>query len=446
MTIHVAKGLEFDHVFVPGFAHGTLPNPEIPQNPAERGKSLDFELRGDAEILPRYDGNLSWFRDQLKAQEIIEERRTAYVALTRARRSLWVSGAFWYGDNQRPKKPSAFLDELLDWGETSGLATVERGPTEAGDLNPMLGLRERFVRDWPGPALPTADDPLFPSGWRAAALEGPVQPSLIDVLDPEARAAFDALATDRRRQAAHLLEREGIDAQGPGIRVPTTLSASALVDHARCPKRFYWTSVRPLPRFSGPAARVGTEIHRWIERRASGQGQLLEADDAVDLTHEELAGDPGRVERLRQAFLASPYADRTPLFAERAFLLRIGGFAVGGRIDAIFGEPAGPWEVVDWKTGSSEADPLQLDLYGLACVEVWGKSPDDVTLTYAYLGRGDTSTRPMGDPDEVRARIEVSLSAIAEGTFDPTPGTWCGFCDFRAFCDAGKDWLAANGR
>ena len=49
MTIHVAKGLEFDHVFVPGFAHGLLPNPEIPQNPAERGKSLDFELRGDAD-------------------------------------------------------------------------------------------------------------------------------------------------------------------------------------------------------------------------------------------------------------------------------------------------------------------------------------------------------------------------------------------------------------
>ena len=52
MTIHVAKGLEFDHVFVPGVAHGLLPNPTVPQNPAERGKSLDFELRGDAAILP----------------------------------------------------------------------------------------------------------------------------------------------------------------------------------------------------------------------------------------------------------------------------------------------------------------------------------------------------------------------------------------------------------
>ena len=48
MTIHQAKGLEFDHVFVPGVATGLLPSRRIQQNPAERGYSLDFELRGDA--------------------------------------------------------------------------------------------------------------------------------------------------------------------------------------------------------------------------------------------------------------------------------------------------------------------------------------------------------------------------------------------------------------
>ncbi|HEX6844712.1 MAG TPA: ATP-dependent DNA helicase [Actinomycetota bacterium] len=444
MTIHVAKGLEFDHVFVPGFAHGLLPNPEVPQNPAERGKSLDFELRGDAEILPRYDGNLSRFRDALKAQEIVEERRTAYVALTRARKTLQVSGAFWYGDNSWPKKPSAFLDELMGWGEASGMAKVERGPDEAGDTNPMLGLRERFVRDWPGPALPTAEDPVFADGWRAAALEGAVQPALVEALDGQARASFEALAADRRHLAAHLREREAGDDEAEGVRVPTTLSASGLMDYARCPKRFYWSSVRPLPRFSGPAARIGTDVHRWIERRASGQGRLLETDDAVDLTQEELAGDPGRVERLRQAFLESRFADVTPLFAERAFLLRVGGFAVGGRIDAIYGEPDGPWEIVDWKTGRGDADPLQLELYGLACVEIWGKAPEDLTLSYCYLARDEIVSLPMGDPDEVRARVADSLERIGAGAFDPTPGSWCGYCDFKGFCDAGGSWLAAN--
>jgi DNA helicase-2/ATP-dependent DNA helicase PcrA len=217
-----------------------------------------------------------------------------------------------------------------------------------------------------------------------------------------------------------------------------------VIDYARCPKRFYWTSVRPLPRFSGPAARIGTDVHKWIERRANGQGRLLEIDDVPDLAQEELVGDPGRVDRLRQAFLESSYSARTPLFAERAFLLRLDGFTVGGRIDAIYGDPHGPWEVVDWKTGHGEADPLQLEVYGLACAEIWGKRAADLTLTYFYLARGEGVSQPMGDPAEVRERISAHLNSIEAGEFDPTPGPWCVHCDFRSFCDAGTTWLASN--
>ncbi len=454
MTIHVAKGLEFEHVFVPGVADGLLPNPNIQQNPAERGRSLDFELRGDRDILPAFEGNLSAFRDALRAQEIVEERRTAYVALTRARRSLHVSGAFWYGETIKPRKPSAFLDELMAWGTESGLAEVDPGPEEASEENPMLGFRERFVRVWPEPARPGESDAVFPDGWRGAAAEavaaGGIQARLVDALAPEDRRAFDLLAAERRETATHLREREAAEGgAGGGPATPTTLSVSVVTDYARCPKRFYWLTVRPLPRFSGPAARIGTEIHRWIERRASGQGRLLEPDDQPDLTQEELAGDPGRVSRLRESFLGSRFAERAPLFAERPFLLRVGGFTVGGRIDAIFGEPDGPWEIVDWKTGKPPAADdqvaaMQLDLYGLACVEVWGKRPEDLTLSYVYLATGEERTRPMGEAAVVRAGLEAQLGRIDDGAFDPTPGAWCTYCDFLAFCDAGRAWTASH--
>jgi DNA helicase-2/ATP-dependent DNA helicase PcrA len=454
MTIHVAKGLEFDHVFVPGFAHDLLPNPKIPQNPAERGKSLDFELRGDAAILPRYEGNLSRFKGALRDQEIVEERRTAYVAITRARRTLWVSGAYWYSENVRPKKPSIFLDELADWGEATKAARVDRGPQEPGDVNPLLGLRASFVRDWPGPALrPEADD-LFPAGWRAAAAQTPasggVDPSLIETLEPRQRQLFDRTASDRRELARHLREREEDEGQIQAPAAPQTVSASGIIDYERCPKRFYWSTVRPLPRFSGPAARIGTEIHRWIERRASGQGRLLEPDDEPDLTSEELAGEPGKVERLRSAFIGSRFAGRTPLFAERAFLLRLEEVMVSGRIDAIYADGlGGPWEIVDWKTGRppDEGDPLsrlQLDVYGLACLEIWRKKPEEISLTYLYLATGEERTHTMEDPGEVRARVVRTLRSIAAGSFEPTPGPQCHHCDFRAFCDAGQSWLRAE--
>ncbi len=272
----------------------------------------------------------------------------------------------------------------------------------------------------------------------------------MESLDQDDRATLQRLGADRRGLALHLREREDVEGRGGEMTPPRNVSVGGVIDYSRCPKRFYWTSVRPLPRFSGPAARIGTEVHRWIERRSSGQGQLLELDDAPDLTADELATEPGKVDRLRQAFLASRFAGVVPLFAERAFLLRLEGFAVSGRIDAVFGAAVeGPWEVVDWKTGRRPPDDdplagLQLDLYGLACVEVWGKRPEDLTLTYLYLAGGEEVSHPMGDPDEVRARVGNSLRAIGEGAFDPTPGPWCHHCDFLSFCDTGRDWVAAD--
>ena len=135
----------------------------------------------------------------------------------------------------------------------------------------------------------------------------------------------------------------------------------------------------------------------WIELRSSGQATLIEQDEAPDLTVEELAGEPGAIDRLQRAFRESRFEGRVPLFAERPFLLRVGDFVVNGRIDAIYGEPEGSWEVVDYKTGRKPPSDdrlanLQLDVYALACAEVWGKRPEDLRLTYLYLESGEAWT------------------------------------------------------
>lgn len=450
MTIHAAKGLEFENVFVPGMAKGLLPSNRIQHNPAERGKSMDFELRGDAKILPKFDGVLSHFKADLQTQEEHEERRTAYVALTRARRRVFCTGAHWYGENINAKEGGAFLRELARWVQEVRHGSWDPGADIDEETNPLLGYRERFVKDWPERARPDDADQVFPDGWRSAAVEasdaGGVQPSLLVPLKLEERELFEELAAERRHHAGFLREREGNGDAGATALRRTTLSTTSLVTYAKCPKRFYWSAVQPLPRFPGASARIGTDIHRWIERTSSGQGSLLEPDVVPDMTDDELAGEPGLTDRLRQSFLASRFADRTPLFVERPFLLRLGAFAINGRIDAIFGDGIdGPWEIVDWKTGRSRDDPLQLDLYGLACIEIWGKRPRDVTLTYLYLATGDEVTHSMEDPEVVKARVAESLRSIDAGAFEPTPGAQCTYCDFQAFCAEGKAWLANAG-
>ena len=454
MTVHAAKGLEFDTVFVPGLANGLFPNDRVQQNPARRGASLDVELRRDRELLPTFDGVMSHFTDGLRQQEEFEERRTAYVALTRAKRRLYASSAIWYGERLRAKKVGRFLVELVKWGRGRGDIELTYASEDVSDEeghNPLAGYRQRFVPGWPGPALRDEADEVFAEGWRsaavAAAARGGVPPSLLDALGEDERAAFTTGSGERRTLAAHLLEREGTADGAP--EAPRTVTVSSAIDYGRCPKRFYWTVVRPLPRFSGPAARIGTEVHAWIERRSSGQTSLLELEEAPDLAAEELAEEPGKVERLRAAFLRSRFADMTPLHVERPFLLPVEGRYVGGRIDAVYGTPDGPWEVVDYKTGRrpSGDDTLtraQLELYALACIDVWGKRPEDLTLTYLYLASGEEVSYRAQDPDAVRERVAVWIRGIVGGGFDPTPGEHCRWCDFRPFCDAGKDWLERN--
>jgi DNA helicase-2/ATP-dependent DNA helicase PcrA len=194
---------------------------------------------------------------------------------------------------------------------------------------------------------------------------------------------------------------------------------------------------------------LGSEVHRWIELESRGQATLIDVDELPDLSTEERLAEPGQEATLKGAFKRSRFAERVPLYVERPFLLWVDGLVIGGRIDAVFGDPDGPWEVVDYKTGRvpTEDDPMsgfQLDLYGLACVEIWGKRPEELTLTYFYLAEEREVRREAGDPEETRARVRKALAGIVGERFDPTPSERCRWCDFLSFCDAGRAFLGES--
>src|SRR5207244_9923216 len=115
----------------------------------------------------------------------------------------------------------------------------------------------------------------------------------------------------------------GPSVASPARVAPTGLSVTSGVSSARCPRQFYWSVVRPLPRQSSAAARLGTEVHRWIEARADRQLVLVEPDEYEPAT--------GVAEGLRASFLASVYADIDPERVEAPFQLFVGGRFVRAR-------------------------------------------------------------------------------------------------------------------
>jgi DNA helicase-2/ATP-dependent DNA helicase PcrA len=175
-----------------------------------------------------------------------------------------------------------------------------------------------------------------------------------------------------------------------------------------------------MPRPPARQARRGTEFHRWLEERF-GQQRLIGDDD--------LFADPGESDdallELRARFEAGEWGGRWPRDVEVPFDMLIGDRQVRGRIDAVFGDQDGGFDVVDWKTGQPprtaaerDAVAVQLAAYRLAWAALGGVPLDRVRAAFYYV-RFDLTVRPADLLDEAGLVALVDRVPVAD---EPAPG------------------------
>ncbi len=437
MTVHMAKGLEFPMVVVAGLATGSREDgspkhgifPDVRVADPRRAQGFPYELREDAGQLPRFAGNSRAFQSALAERALEDERRLFYVACTRAKRLLVLTAAWWYqGADKTPKGPGPFWREAAEHAAVDVLVRADEPAASP------LAERLRGRVSWPPPARrpADADDPLFPEGWAGAVELARGDPAALAARVPagEADALQTALAAQR-----HLVETACADDGPTRPEPPRILSVTQVLTYDRCPQAFYWTVVRPLPEPPRPAARLGTVVHRLLERRARGLPDLV---DVGDLGGEPsgTAAQPGVVERAVRNFAATRFAHLPAPEAEVGVALRLGPWVVRGRIDAIFHD-GGAVELVDWKTGRpAGVTPERLDqlgLYALALHELGRLPAEGARASYCYLG-GD-APRVEGrwyGPAELagqRNLLEAALASIAAGDYRRACGrSDCEFC------------------
>jgi DNA helicase-2/ATP-dependent DNA helicase PcrA len=421
LTVHAAKGLEWQVVAVPHLVTQVFPGRKISGSWLTDPSALPVPLRGDAADLPALhlpppgsdrkavEAALTAHDEALDTRRLVEERRLFYVALTRAEQMLLLSGHRWGPTGERPRAPSAFLVEVRAAVEATGGGRVDHwaAEPEAGAENPAVA--EPATAEWPR-------DPL---GARSAAVHAGAE--LVRQALRERAEAPDTVAGPDGPEGwgadVDVLLAERAAAREPAaVVLPSELSVSSLVALAADRDAFAARLRRPLPLPPSPHARRGTAFHAWLEQRF-GATRLLDLDDLPGAADDDAAADD-LLEELQQAFLASRWAQREPVEVEVPFETVVDGIAVRGRIDAVYADADGGFTVVDWKTGAlpepsrRPALDVQLAAYRLAWAGLARCPPERVRAAFHYV-RHDVTLRPVDLLDA--AGLRALLSSVPPG-------------------------------
>ncbi|PID98365.1 MAG: ATP-dependent DNA helicase [Actinobacteria bacterium] len=471
MTIHGAKGLEWDTVAVCSLDDGVFPKHSSPtsrhwrETPAPANgwltspTELPDPLRGDCDELPLFDPELgngrtpqasfnkwvnSVYREKLGAHHEREERRLAYVALTRARSALFLTGS-WIDYATQPKQPSRYLMEPLEslrrWvrdaftGDISALNFLGN-PTD-DELRELARSLDRAVIEEPSeeeirkrleaeeqvtfPPLPGRSRQLLSEAAKRVKERIRELDTDRDVLDELAQITGHPLVTD----VIALVEERRLKEESPRLTISTHRLPATTVSRLFDDKQtFAQTLRRPLPSEPSEAAALGTIVHAWIERQLRQTTGELWDEPALGITALSRQ-QKERFETIAKNFssLALPGRVKT---VEHPFALDIAGISVQGRIDAVFQDNDGD-TVIDWKTGRSPhvgMDPAQLRsyvtqlrLYQMAWAEYTGVDVDTVRAQLVFLEEGSVWT--LSDLEERAGITSEDLGTQMKGRLTP---------------------------
>ena len=390
LTIHSAKGLEWDVVCVPGLVEKKFPSVggRVPQWTKHIGV-IPSEFRRDSAIFDHFvwplDLNspeivkaLETFDSYWKERKLLEEYRLCYVAFTRAKSNLLLTSALFYGENKTQSTESifaAFAREIIAQNKTHKIIfECEEVSENPFSKNPAQAI-------WP--TQPT----VIQERIAQAALVTEAKPFSLAELETESKNNKCAPLAELFTDSLALLKQYESKSDVVNVHLPQRLSVSALISLEADREEFALNIRRPMPVKIDTYSKRGTEFHNWLENRFAAN-KLIEDDElSLDQRQDDVQI---ALSKLQQTWLASEFANRTPFAVEMPFDLSVAGVVLRGRIDAIY-KDGDNYEIVDWKTGKSKTGvaatlaSIQLAMYRIAFSRLHQVPLENIKACFYYL-------------------------------------------------------------
>jgi len=377
MTVHAAKGLEWDHVFILRANSSSFPS-----SYKETLVEFPSELR-DQDSVARAEG---------KELHDEEERRLFYVAMTRARDTLAICARPGKG---KETAPAGFLRELVN---DRSLARWFRGRHARA-----------FQTDLFAEAAPAVTFGSRTSEWLK------MPPSS----DLSARLSASAVESYERCPLQFKFEREWKIPRD----VPAAMQYGAVMHRVLCT---YYDSLHSNREMSDDAL---IELFRADLANAGIQ----------DRYQHDLYQQQG-IAQLRDFVAARRTTPGTEvLHTEQWFEMRIGGVVVAGRIDRMDRGADGRIIITDYKTGKPRSqkdadESLQLSVYALAAREKWGYDAGSLAFYNLEENTPVMTRRSEAQLEEARLKVAEVAENIGAGNFKAKTGFHCRFCPYNNLC------------
>jgi ATP-dependent exoDNAse (exonuclease V) beta subunit len=415
MSIHASKGLEFPVVVVPDIGRGGRNNCSIVRTKRTSSELLVAMKTPKTDEAGKARAGSEWFGefDRKDKASLEEERdRVFYVALTRARDLLMVSGA----GKLNPAKRSEATDDLVKLARTLGLDVPIGGPLD-----------------------------------RQITFDG-TNVGHLSVISSGAAEAVETRGSAQSIDALPLPFGEPLHTAGRAVWIPEAVSYTQLSEFERCPRRFRIRRILQIAPHAAVASgkpepmRLGTALHAALRLVSPDGGAPDESRMRSLVKYFELDAD--QAERLTDAtrrYCASDVAKRAVeaevVMREAPFSISVGGglFVLGGSVDVLARSGASAL-IVDYKSGVSGGPEtlsdryrLQAECYALAALKGGCMEVEVVFVRPEVTSEGQVEQVGFrfcaDDAQRIEAKLVDQYRDIQASEYRPSPGAACANCD-----------------